>query len=310
MTSNFDDRLAASLAAVAGPPADDALIDRVVEAAERRRARRRVLATAAGAGALALVLAGGVWFAGRGPLTAVPGPVTPPPAATAPSTTTPAASPSEATSTTTPQPTQPTQAPGVPVEPTPTASNVPTSSPVRTPSTGTTRPTDVGSPGSVTVTTAGIGELRIGMTVAEGVALGIATDEDQGCVPWTLSELGMQRYPEVWTYWNSTGLKGLATKDPRYVSYSGVRPGDTMARVRAVYGDRLTEVPLDADHWMTIDESALPSPDAPHWGLTALAVDEGGPALVFIPNGADPERVEYLLVTRSEGGRYRPIYGC
>lgn len=164
------------------------------------------------------------------------------------------------------------------------------------------------------VTPQGLGELRVGMTTAEGKRLGLAT----ACGPWQLSEEGSRRYPNVWTYWTDAGLQGLAVvskTDPgqapragEYATAAGLRVAASWAQVKAAYPEAV-DWPSDATHWAGIDEASLPFVPAKGAApLEGLLVRDGAAALVFLGTGGV---LENLAVTTVDGqGLARVIQGC
>lgn len=195
-------------------------------------------------------------------------------------------------------------------------SSAPAPTPTATPSTpivaATTTGTTTTSPSAMPanqrlLTFQGVGELRVGMTVDEGKRLGLATDDAVACATQITDEAS-RRYPNVWSYWNASGLQGLAVvgkTDPgqtphagEYATAAGIRVGATWAQVKAAY-PAAVDWPSDVGHWAGINDVSLPFVGAKTLKpLDGLLVREGDRALVFL--GAN-EVVENLMVTTIDG---------
>ncbi len=295
---NIDEqRLRAAMEAVDPVDADESFARQAAHEGSRRNRRNRTLAMVGGLSAVAVVaaLSTPLWLLDRGPATiATPSP--------------------EPTVTSSPTPT---------VEPTPPPTPSPSAVATQTPS-----PSAV--PAGVTserlITSQGVGVLRVGMTIEEGITLGIATDQGEMCGPWEMTEAGYERYPGVWAYWTGSGLGSLAvTSRPEmdatdvpgleYATAEGIRVRDTLDAVREAYGDRAIPWKSDREHWASIDDLSLPSAkirgggyQAPDWELEGILVRDGDQALVFL--GRDGV-VDYIMATSINGeGKTQVVHGC
>lgn len=271
MNAHDPQHLRAAMDAVDPVDADVAFAVRAATEGSRRTRRNRAMGVVGGLSALVVVAAAtaSLWLPSRN-APATMGTPSPTPSVT--ETRTPSAS------------------------PTPTPSTVPSASPSSTAS-----PTASGAPGVAVdrlITPHGIGEIRVGMTIEEGIALGIATDQGEICGPWQTTEEGARRYPEVWAYWTDQ-LHSLAVSlkeddpDPArrevsrtYATAEGIRVGASVADVRAAYGQRAVDWPSDAKHWVGIQDVSLPFiPPRDGTGPRAhdgLLVRDGDHALVFL----------------------------
>lgn len=172
------------------------------------------------------------------------------------------------------------------------------------------------------ITPQGVGVLRVGMTMEEGIQLGVSTDQGEYCGPWDMSEEGFRRYPGVWAYWsgqlNSLAITPKPGQDEsvipglEYATAEGIRVQDTFADVRAAYGERAVEWTSDAEHWAGIDDVSLPNvppregePLVPQ--LDGLLVRDGDRALVFLGNDGV---IEYIVATSiDDEGKAQVVHG-
>lgn len=300
MNAYDPDRLRAELNAAPAPDFADDLADRAADTAVARGRRRAAGLGVAGVAALAVV---GVLavppLLDRGPTSGVPAQT---PSASATVSPTPSATPSETPSA------APSASPSPTPSGTPWAQPTPSGSP--TPD-GTTAPP---ATGDRLVTASGIGELRVGMTLAEGIAAGIATDQAQVCSQYDFSEAGNARFPAIWAYWGESGLHGFAVNgDPyspdaaaigEYATDRGIRIGDTLADVEAAYGADAETVTNTEQDWDAVHpEAGLPG------ALTDMrAVRSGDNALVFI---AEDGAIRYIVVTTvNADGKLAGIPSC
>lgn len=167
------------------------------------------------------------------------------------------------------------------------------------------------------VTPRGIGELRVGMTLNEGERLGLATEDDAACGT-QITEDGARRYPNVWTYWNASGLQGLAViskTDPdrtshasEYATAAGLRVGQLWTQVKAAYPDAVAW-PSDPQRWAGIDDVTLPFVGTGNLpALEGLLVRDGDLALVFLGNNTTVENL--LVTTIDDRGLTRALQPC
>ncbi|WP_300077954.1 hypothetical protein [Propioniciclava sp.] len=280
MTPYDPDRLVDDLHSIPVPELTGGLAEAAVAEAGRRRARRISVAAGAAVIVVAAAVATPLWWPDRTPL----GTVT--------------ASPSPVPTVTTPSPTASTPPASPTAEPSPTASGTPTRTPAAVP--------------DKVVTQVGVGELQVGMTLTDGMAAGLATDQGELCGPYDVTEANSARYPSVWQSWTKDGLRSLAIDDDHmppadhldYATEQGIRIGSTLAELEAAYPDA-QPVGLGEDAWGPLAEGSLPGA-----GMTgeAYALENEGRALVFF---VQDDAVTALLVTTRDGdGLLVPMMSC
>lgn len=295
------ERLRHELRAAPAPELPDDLADAAVHESGRRR-RTRIAGGAAGVAvvAAAAVFTSSWWLpGGTGPATVA----TPSPTASA-------------TATGTAPPSVP-PTPSVAPSPSGTPSARPTSTPSGTPSGSPGGDAPTGSvPADRMIDLTGVGDLRVGMSLAEGMAAGLAIDDAEVCSPYEASEEGARRYPATWQYWTEDGLQAFAVVgDPdrpdaeaasEYVATGGVRIGDAYADVLLAFEPDVSAIGLGREDWGELAEGSLP-----HQGMEgrALMVGERDRAIVFIFGPSD--RVDYILVTTLDvEAHLRPLPSC
>nr|NLI49433.1 hypothetical protein [Propionibacterium sp.] len=99
------------------------------------------------------------------------------------------------------------------------------------------------------VTATGVGPVRVGMTLAEGVAARIvAPGAPEPCADLR-TDAFLRAFPGVATEWTPDGLRTVLIGSKDYATAAGVRVGDSLADLRRAYGDRLRLVPRDLEHF-------------------------------------------------------------
>ncbi len=131
---------------------------------------------------------------------------------------------------------------------------------------------------ATTITAAGVGPARVGMTVAEGTAARILAAPPRVCVD-PRTDAFLRAFPGVAVEWTDGGLRTVVVGSTAYATETGVRAGDTRARLERAYGDRLRLVPRDLAHFENLGGRGGPLNE--RFGPVIPAVEERGGVLLF-----------------------------
>lgn len=155
-----------------------------------------------------------------------------------------------------------------------------------------------------TITGAGLGPARVGMTLADGVAARlIVAPQTLDCVELR-TDAFLRAFPGVATEWTDAGLRSVVVGSKDYATQAGVRAGDTRAQLERAYGDRLRLVPRDLAHFENLGGRGGPLTE--RFGSAIPAVDDGAGVLLFpLFEG----RVDHIEVVPASAGRLRTYAG-
>jgi len=159
------------------------------------------------------------------------------------------------------------------------------------------QPPDVSS---ATFSFDGFGPLRFGMTIAEVRALGFKLHdlvfpnsstpmayEDDSC-----GGADLYKGSDIWIQFTERKLSAISTGEPNHASREGIRVGDTLERVKAIYGEENVVV-SDDEYEQGVRSLTVFGP-----GRRALMVfsSSGGGIVTDITVGAKKELLEGCLL--------------
>lgn len=188
-----------------------------------------------------------------------------------------------------------------------TATAEPTAS---TPATTTASPTPTASASfdlrsSRTITAAGIGNLTVGLPLADGIARRmVVANPDLTCGDVDTDAL-LRAFPDVHTDWTPSGLRALNVTNTEYATEAGVRVGDTLATLKRAYGADLKLVPRDLDHFASLGGPG--DPLGSRFGDTLPVVRTGDGFLLFPIYAGTVAQIEIGRLDAS--GAYVPYVG-
>ncbi len=137
--------------------------------------------------------------------------------------------------------------------------SVETAAPTTLPTTTTTEPPALTVDDALT--TAGLGEVRLGMTVGEAeVASGRLMDvapgvEESPCYEVTARDLAGVRFVVI-----DGRIRVIDVRDAAFATSSGARIGMTADEIRALFGERIDETPIDGTSALTFVPSDTTDP--------------------------------------------------